>query len=114
MKSINQLTLRGNLGGDPETFEAGSSKGCRLRVATNRSYTKMVEGKEVPVKDTTWHPVTVWGDRAVKIAATLKKGDEVEVRGRVEIREGTDQKGVVRSYYGVHAFEVSLVTDPSR
>ena len=114
MRNRNELTLRGNLGGDPEMFETGKSKGCRLRLATNRTYTQTVDGEEKQVKDTTWHPCTVWGEQAVKIAANLKVGDEVQVQGRVEIRRGTDQNKVEHDYYNVHVFEVQKVVDPSR
>lgn len=74
---VNEITLIGNLGADPEVKQLGDSALSNLSLATTRSYKKDDEWKE----ETQWHRVSLW--REFK----AKKGDLVYIKGRVEYRE---------------------------
>lgn len=74
---VNEVTLIGRLGNDPEVRQAGKATVSRLKVATTRNYKKDGEWQE----ETQWHTVDVW--REFKAS----KGDLVYVSGRVEYRE---------------------------
>ena len=81
MASVNEVTIIGNLGRDPElrTTTNGTSV-CSLSVAT--SY-KPKEGEE----RVEWHRVTVWGNQADACSKYLEKGRQVYVRGRLQTKK---------------------------
>lgn len=90
MGSVNEVTIVGNLGADPELrFTANKIAICNMRVAT--SY-KPKDGQA----KTEWHRVAVWREQAANCAKYLKKGGQVYVRGRLETREYTTQAGEKR------------------
>ena len=71
---MNQVTLQGRMGRDPEFTETASGAiMARLEVATN------ARGK------TDWHRVVLW-DKAAEIARYLKRGDPVFIQGRLQSR----------------------------
>ena len=81
---LNQVTLLGNLGADPELRfgqQAGSAT-LKLRLATTESYmdNKTNERKE----RTDWHNVVVFGKRAEALQKILQKGDRLCVTGRIQ------------------------------
>jgi len=77
VKSLNQITIIGNVGRDPETrTTAGGQKVARLSVATSE---KWATGER-----TYWHRVTVWGKLADVVEQYVKKGDRIYVQGRME------------------------------
>lgn len=108
-RGVNEVTLVGYLGSDPEARRTGSGSGvCNLSVATHdRRLT--ASGRE-PVETTEWHRVVVWGDEASRRAALLKKGEQVYVEGRLRTREWTDKDGRRRWTTEVHARSVFSVS----
>lgn len=81
---INQLTLIGRIGGDPEirTLEGGTTI-ARFSVATSESY----KDKAGQWQETTeWHNIVVWRELAERCAG-LKKGVLVCVVGKVTYRK---------------------------
>jgi single-strand DNA-binding protein len=69
-----QGTIIGRLGKDPETRTIGSGKQVtNFNVACDHGF-----GEK---KTTTWVRVAWWGERAAKVAATLKKGSGVIFTG---------------------------------
>jgi single-strand DNA-binding protein len=87
---MNEATIIGNLGGDPDTktFPDGNTL-VRLNVATNRNY-KNRDGEWVT--DTEWHTISVRGAAAER-AAQLAKGNRVMVRGSIQTRKYQKQDG---------------------
>ena len=83
-KSINRVTLLGNLGRDAETYftPAGASV-TKFSVATSRSWKDQTteEWKE----HTDWTNVVVWHEQ--KLAPQLLKGKQVYVEGRLQTRD---------------------------
>lgn len=87
-KGINQVTIIGNLGREPESFNGG----CRLAVATDESYKDKTTGQIVP--KTEWHSVTVFGKLSEICMQYLAKGSKVYLQGRLQTdkyqKEGVD------------------------
>ncbi|MDY5786290.1 single-stranded DNA-binding protein [Corynebacterium sp.] len=81
------VTINGNLIADPEfrTFEDTGSTLCKIRVATSRRYrTEEKDPKGAPIwKDTDnlYVDVECWGQLAVNVGASLRKGFPVVVCG---------------------------------
>ena len=84
MKDINEVTLLGHVGRDPEvkTFDNGDTL-TRFSVATNRNWKNK---NDEWVSDTSWHTVVVRGAGAER-AARLSKGARVSVRGELSTRK---------------------------
>ena len=90
MGTKNKVTIRGNLGQDPEikSLQDGT-KLANLSLATSESWTDKNTGEKR--EKTQWHRVVVWGNREggglVKpIEKFLAKGDQIEVEGQLEHR----------------------------
>jgi single-strand DNA-binding protein len=77
----------GRLGRDPETryFESGTCV-TNFRIAVNRPGSKRDDGQEPD-----WFKVEAWGDVGAAIADTAKKGDLIDVSGRVKTSTWTDR-----------------------
>lgn len=101
---INQVTLIGNLGQDPElrTLEGGA-KFLRFSMATNENY-KDRAGEWQTI--TTWHNVVIWRDAAERLSRTLRKGSMVYVEGKLTYREWEDENKVKRNITEIRAMVV--------
>ena len=90
----NSVQLIGHLGQDPEiiTLEKGK-KLARVSIATNESYTSSNGEK---VKNTSWHNVIAWDNKAEFMDKFLKKGNEVALKGRLAHRSYEDKTGVTK------------------
>jgi single-strand DNA-binding protein len=88
---VNKVVLIGNLGRDPEVFHTQSGGAvARLSVATNEVWTKDGERQ----RRTEWHRVVVWGSRAERIAADLRKGALLYIEGRLRTQTFTNGDNV--------------------
>ena len=96
----------GNIGGDPDLkYSSAGSPFLRFNVASNgRSRNQSGEW----VDTTEWVRVTVFGQRAEKLAEMLKKGMRVFADGRLEARPWTDQQGNVRAGLELVASDVEF------
>ena len=75
---INQVTLLGRVGKDPEIRYTPSNKAVAMfSIATNEL------GKDT----TTWHNVKAWEKQAELCEKYVKKGDLLYVQGRIEYTE---------------------------
>lgn len=78
---MNNLTIIGNIGKDPElAFSASGKAVCKMTVATKNRNDKNVE------EATIWHDVVAFGELAENTVASVQKGDRVIVIGRLEKR----------------------------
>lgn len=84
-------TIVGRLGRDPETRDVNGTTVCNIAVATDYGW-----GDN---KITTWTRVAVWGKRAEALAQHFGKGDGIEVRGELYLREADNG----RSYLEMRA-----------
>ncbi len=88
---VNQVTLIGRLGADPEVrrLESGVAV-ARLRMATNESYKdKNGEWQDI----TEWHTVILWRGAAERAENQLKKGNLIYVQGKLTTRKWQDKDG---------------------
>ena len=110
-RSLNKVTLIGNLGSDPEVRStANGSKVATLSVATsNRWKDKSGEQQE----KTEWHRVILWNSQYTKLADLAeqycKKGDKVYVEGAIEYRSWQDREGQTRYTTEIKAKEIILL-----
>ena len=91
MSSLNEVTLIGNLGQDPEvrSFQNGG-RVANLRIATTERWKKDGEQQE----RTEWHTVAVFSDGLVGVVERfLRKGSKVLVKGKLQTRKWQDQSG---------------------
>ena len=73
---MNQLTIMGHLGADPEVrFTSSGQKVTTLRIAENQRR----GGKD----ETLWWRATIWGEHLDKMISYLKKGSAVIVAGEM-------------------------------
>ena len=93
---LNEATLIGNLGQDPEvrTMQSGD-RVVTLSVATSESWKDKQSGER---KDRTeWHRVSIFNQGLCTIAEKfLAKGSKVFVRGALRTRKWQDQSGADR------------------
>jgi len=84
---MNQITIAGHLGADPEVrFTSSGKKVTTLRVAARARRS----GKE----ETIWWKVTIWGEQFDKIIPYFKKGSPIVVMGELDKPEiFTDREG---------------------
>lgn len=84
---MNQITIAGHLGSDPEVrFTSSGQKVTTLRVAARARRS----GKD----ETIWWKVTIWGEQFDKIIPFFKKGSPIIVTGELSKPEiFTDREG---------------------
>lgn len=101
--SVNSVVIVGRTGQDPELkyFESGSVK-ASFSLAVNR-----FAGKDN--RETDWFNIEVWGRTAEVVGEYLKKGREVAVNGRLNVRRWNDDAGNEREYLAVVAQDVKFL-----
>lgn len=92
MSDLNQCTITGRLGADPEIRRTQDGKPiANLRVASSETWRdRNGERKE----KTEWFSVVIWSEGLCKIAEQyLKKGSRVLLQGKMQTRKWQDQSG---------------------
>lgn len=121
MRDLNQVSLMGRLGADPilRQTKSGSSV-VNFSLATSRQFPKRAgeAGRELGpdprgalefVEETEWHKVVVWGKQGEHCFQYLKKGDPVYLSGTIRSHSYSDQGGVARTAYEIHAEDVNFL-----
>jgi single-strand DNA-binding protein len=92
--SINEVTLLGLLGADPEIRRTQDGRPiCNLRVATEESWRDKTTGERKSKSE--WHRCVIFSEGLCKIAEQyLHKGSKVLLRGQLQTRKWTNQQGV--------------------
>jgi single-strand DNA-binding protein len=104
---INEVTLIGNLGADPDArFTASGEAVTELRLATSEGWTDKKGEKQ---EHTEWHRIIVWGKAAENCAKYLKKGSRVYVKGSIRTRSYDDKEGNKRYVTEIKAFDVQFL-----
>jgi single-strand DNA-binding protein len=111
-RSLNKVTLIGNLGADPEVRStANGSRVATLSLATSRQWNNQAGEKQ---EKTEWHRVVLWNSKISKLADVaekyLKKGDRVYIEGRIEYRTWDDREGNTRYTTEINARELMMLT----
>lgn len=101
---LNEVFFGGRLTDDPTTI-GNSNQGCKFDVASNRTYKK--DGERV--EDTTFMPITVWGTLSELVMQRCRKGSQVLVKGRIEVRKFDAEDGSPRKFVNIVATDVRFV-----
>lgn len=111
MKSVNKVTLLGNVGRDPEVkVLAGGNAVAEFSLATSRGGYTGKDGKEVPQK-TQWHRIKAFGAITSSIEKYVKKGSTIYVEGRIEYSE-YEKDGIKRQTTEIILEDMSLLSQP--
>jgi len=87
---VNQVTLVGRLGGDPEVKYLASGKAvANVSLATTESWKDKDTGQKKEVTD--WHRIVVYGALADVFGKWLHKGSLIYVQGRLKTRSWDDK-----------------------
>ena len=94
-RSLNKVTLIGNLTRDPEMRYTPAGTGvCTFGLATNRTWTTQTgETKE----ETEFHRIVAWNKLAELCTQLLTKGRKIYVEGRLATRSWTGQDNIQRT-----------------
>lgn len=107
-----KIDIIGNLGRDPEMRYTPAGKAVtEFSVAVNQSKRDQQTGEWSD--ETDWYRVTVWGERAERIAELVHKGSKVFVSGRFRARPFEDKQGVQRTSLDISADDV-VSLDPKQ
>lgn len=88
---INEHTVMGNLGKDPELrFFPNGTPTLRVSIATQEHVTDKETGEITEV--TQWHTASLIGNQAEIVAKYMKKGDKLWVRGPLQTRIYEDER----------------------
>lgn len=105
-RSLNQVTLMGNLTRDPELRQTPTGQNvCSFSLALNRSY-KDASGEWQEATD--YIDIVAWGPLAERVSQYLTKGRRCLVQGRLQSRSW-EQEGQKRSKVEVLANDVTFL-----
>jgi single-strand DNA-binding protein len=106
-RSLNKVTLIGNVGADPEVRQTASgTKLAKISLATSRSFTDRSGQRQ---EKTEWHRVTFWDRMAEIVEQYVNKGDRMYVEGRLEYSQSEDGQGGTRYWTDIVAQEMILL-----
>jgi single-strand DNA-binding protein len=90
MRGINQATILGTVGQDPEVkYAANGTAICNLSLATSEKWKDKTTGEEK--EQTEWHRIVLIGKLAEIAGEFVKKGGQVFVQGKIKTRKWQDQ-----------------------
>lgn len=108
-RSINQVTLMGNLTRDPELRQTPNGQSvCSFSLALNRAY-KDQSGEWVEATD--YVDVVAWAGLGERVAQYLQKGRRCLVVGRLQ-SSSWEQDGKKRTKVEVNAQDVTFLDGP--
>jgi len=111
-QGLNQVSLIGNLGADPETvFTPNGNQITKFRVAVNETW-KGNDGNQH--EHVEWFRIVCFNGRGQACADYLNKGRRVFVQGPQRTRTYTDREGEERRATEVIAFSVIFLDSPKQ
>src|SRR4029450_2671439 len=110
-RSLNKVTLIGNLGNDPEVRSTpGGNRVATLSLATSRSWVDQNGNRQ---EKTEWHRCVVWNTKGSQLADIVekyvKKGDRIYVEGRIEYRQWQDKDNQTRDSTEINVRELIML-----
>ena len=111
-RSLNKVTLIGNLGSDPEVRSAtGGNRVANFSLATSRQWNDQSGNKQ---EKTEWHRCVVWNSKVSQLADIVekyvKKGDKLYVEGRIEYRQWQDKDGQTKYSTEINVRELIMLS----
>ena len=113
-RSLNKVTLIGNLGNDPEVRSTtGGNRVATFSLATSRSWNDQSGNRQ---EKTEWHRCVVWNTKGSQLADIVEKyvhkGDKIYVEGRIEYRQWQDKDGQTRYSTEINVRELIMLGGP--
>jgi single-strand DNA-binding protein len=106
-RSLNKVTLIGNLGADPEIrMTPSGTKIAKISIATSRTFPDRSGQTQ---EKTEWHRITFFGKLADVVEQYVTKGDRLYVEGRIEYSQTDDGQGNVRYFTDIVAQEMIML-----
>ncbi len=112
-RSLNKVTLIGNLGADPEIRTTpNGSKVAQFSLATGRQWTSASGEKQ---EKTEWHKCVAWNGKAKGsgladvVERYVKKGDKLYVEGEIQYRQYEDKDKQTRYVTEINVREILLL-----
>lgn len=110
-RSLNKVTLIGNLGSDPEVRSTtGGNRVATFSLATSRSWNDASGNKQ---EKTEWHRCVVWNTKNSQLADIVekyvKKGDKLYIEGRIEYRQWQDKENQTRYSTEINVRELIML-----
>ena len=110
-RSLNKVTLIGNLGNDPEVRSTtGGNRVATFSLATSRSWNDAGGARQ---EKTEWHRCVVWNTKNSQLADIVeryvKKGHKLYVEGRIEYRQWQDKDGQTRYSTEINVRELIML-----
>ncbi|MEO8193664.1 MAG: single-stranded DNA-binding protein [Gemmatimonadales bacterium] len=112
-RSVNKVTLIGNLGNEPEVrTTAGGSKVATFSLATSRSWNSPSGEKQ---EKTEWHRCVAWNGKGAGMGLAdivekyCRKGERVYVEGSIEYGQYKDKEGQTRYTTEIKVRELMLL-----
>jgi single-strand DNA-binding protein len=110
-RSLNKVTLIGNLTRDPELrYTPSGAAVCTIGLATNRTWTTESGEKK---EETEFHRVVAWNKLAELCSQLLAKGRKIYVEGRLRTNTWQTQDGAQRNTTEV-VIEDMIILDSKR
>jgi single-strand DNA-binding protein len=110
-RSLNKVTLIGNLGNDPEVRSTNNgSRVATFSLATSRAWNSQSGEKQ---EKTEWHRCVAWNSKGSTLADIVekycRKGEKLYVEGRIEYRQWQDKDGQTRYTTEINVRELILL-----
>ncbi len=106
-RSLNKVTLIGNVGGDPDVRTTPSgTRVAKLSLATSRSFADRSGQQQ---ERTQWHRLTFFGRLVDVVEQWVKKGDRLFVEGRLEYSQTQDEHGGTRYWTDIIVMEMIML-----
>lgn len=112
-RSVNKVTLIGNLGNEPEVrTTANGSKVATFSLATSRSWNSPGGEKQ---EKTEWHRCVAWNGKTTGMGLAdivekyCRKGERVFVEGSIEYGQYKDKEGQTRYTTEIKVREIMLL-----
>ncbi len=102
---VNNVVVVGNLTADPKLND-GEVKFASFRIAVSRWRKKTSEIREEEPLQAEFIDVECWGDQAVNVSSSLRKGDRVIVAGQLKYDQWRDENGSPKSRIRIRASAV--------
>lgn len=117
-RSVNKVTLIGNLGNEPEIrTTTGGSKVATFSLATSRSWNSPGGEKQ---EKTEWHRCVAWNGKGTGMGLAdivekyCRKGERVFVEGSIEYGQYKDKEGQTRYTTEIKVRELMLLGSGGR
>jgi single-strand DNA-binding protein len=106
-RSLNKVTLIGNVGSEPDIRTTPSgTRVAKLSLATNYRF----KDRNDQFQDKTeWHRLTFFGRLADLVEQYVSKGDRIYTEGRLEYSQTQDDQGNVRYWTDIIVGEMLLL-----